>query len=162
MTDAFARAVDRLLGHEGGYVNDPHDPGGETHWGISKRAYPTEDIKALTRERAMALYKTDFWDAVHGDDLPYSLAFQVFDFAVNSGVQTALRYLQAAIGVADDGHWGPASQAAAASANEYDAVMTLLAARLEYMTRLQNWPAASRGWARRIAQNLRYGVADVA
>src|SRR5688500_5755337 len=151
----FDIAFDRLMGHEGGYVNDPADPGGETQWGISKRSYPHLNIKTLTREQAKAIYLTDFWDRIRGDSLCDGVAFQVFDCAVNSGIGTAVRYLQRAVGVADDGHWGPFSQAAAAAMSETDTIMRLNGERLDYMTRLKTWPNHGRGWARRIAQNLR-------
>jgi lysozyme family protein len=156
----YDEAFDRLIGHEGGYVNDPKDPGGETNWGISKRAYPQLDIRALTRDDARRIYRADFWDRVHGDEMYDGVAFQTFDFAVNSGIETAVRYLQRACGVADDGHWGPVSRAAVAARTETDVIMLLNAERLDYMTRLSNWPDASRGWARRIAGNLRYGAQD--
>jgi len=156
----FDRAFDRLLGHEGGYANDPNDPGGETHWGISQRSYPSVDIKHLTREGAKEIYRRDFWERLHADRMTDGVAFQVLDFAVNSGIETATRYLQRAVGVADDGHWGPVSQAAADRLSETDIILALTAGRLDYMTRLKNWPTASRGWARRIAQNLQYGATD--
>jgi len=156
----FDEAFDRLLGHEGGYVNDPSDPGGETNWGISKRAYPDIVIKALTRDQAKKIYKLDFWDRLDGDFLPPGLAFQVFDFAVNSGITTAVRYLQRACGVADDGYWGPISQAAVQSQPESDLVMRLNAERLEFMSKLAGWQVYSRGWVRRVAKNLRYGAYD--
>lgn len=156
----FNECFDRLLGNEGGYVNDPKDPGGETNWGISKRAYPNENIAALTRDRAKEIYISDFWLRIHANELPGSVAFQTFDFAVNSGIETAIRYLQKALGVADDGHWGPVTRQAAAFQSETDIIMALNAERLDYMTKLKNWPDASRGWARRIANNLRYGAKD--
>lgn len=156
----FDGVFDRLIGHEGGYVNNPNDPGGETNWGISKRAYPNIDIKALSRDGAKVIYRRDFWDRLGADTLYDGVAFQLFDFAVNSGIETAVRYLQRAVGVADDGHWGPTSQAAASAMSESDAIMRLNAERLDFMTKLKNWPDAGRGWARRIAGNLRYGAAD--
>lgn len=156
----FDDAFDRLMGHEGGYSNDPNDPGGETKWGISKRSYPDLDIKSLTRMDAKEIYRRDFWDRVHGEDLHDGVAFQCFDFAVNSGIQTAIRQLQRALGVADDGWWGPVSAAAAKAMSETDTIMRLNAERLDFMTRLSVWPNFSRGWARRIAQNLRYGADD--
>lgn len=156
----FLRCFDRLIDHEGKYVNNPDDPGGETNWGISKRSYPDLDIQRLTREDAKSIYKVDFWDRVEGDKLPASLAYQLFDFAVNSGVETAIRYFQRALGIADDGYWGPLSKKAACSRSESDMVMLLNAERLDFMTRLSNWPNASRGWARRIAKNLKYGAMD--
>lgn len=156
----FDQAFDRLIGHEGGYVNNPNDPGGETKWGVSKRSYPNLNIKDLTRDDAKKIYKNDFWDRLIADRLPSSVVFQLFDFAINSGIDTAVRYLQRTVGVADDGHWGPMSQGAAETMNENDMLMVLNAERLEFMTKLKNWPDASRGWSRRIAQNLRYAAID--
>lgn len=156
----FDLAFDRLLGAEGGYSNDPNDPGGETNWGISKRSYPSVDIKALTRDGAKEIYRRDFWNRINADKLADGVAFQLFDFAVNSGIETAIRYLQRALSVADDGHWGPISQAAADRLGESDTIMRVSAGRLDYMTRLSGWPNYSRGWARRIATNLLYGAED--
>jgi len=155
---SFDQAFTRLLGHEGGYVNNPADPGGETNWGISKRSYPHLDIKHLTRDQAMTIYYTDFWQPL-GDADP-AIKFQMFDFAVNSGIATAIRKLQTAIGVADDGHWGPLSQTTLAGMERNDVLFLLNAERLDFMTRLKNWPDASRGWARRIVANLRYAAKD--
>ena len=156
----FDEVFDRLIGHEGGYANDPNDPGGETNWGISKRSYPNVDIKNLTRAQAREIYRRDFWERINGEKLYDGVAFQVFDFAVNSGIGTAVRALQRAIGTADDGHWGPASQAAADKMSEADQIMRLNAERLDFMTRLSNWQFHGAGWARRIAGNLRYGAID--
>lgn len=156
----FETFFDRLIGHEGGYSNDPNDPGGETNWGISKRTYPDVNIKKLTREGAKAIYLRDFWARIDADKLPYGVAFQLFDFAVNSGIETAIRYFQRALGVADDGHWGPVSQSAADHNTETDMIMNLNAERLDFMTRCKGWSDFSVGWARRIAQNLRYGAED--
>lgn len=156
----FDEVFDRLVGHEGGYVNDPNDAGGETNWGISKRSYPNVDIKKLTRDEAKEIYRRDFWGKINGDKLYDGVAFQVLDFAVNSGIETAVRALQRAIGAADDGHWGPASQAAADKMSEADQIMRLNAERLDFMTRLTNWKFYGAGWARRIAGNLRYGAID--
>lgn len=156
----FDEAFDRLIGHEGGYVNDPNDPGGETNWGISKRSYPNVNIKTLTRDQAKEIYRRDFWQRIHGDKLYDGVAFQVFDFAVNSGIETAIRALQRAIGVADDGHFGPVSHQRAAAMSESDQIMRLNAERLEFMTRLSNWRHHGAGWTRRVAANLRYGAVD--
>lgn len=158
----FDVVFDRLIGHEGGYSNRnaAADPGGETNWGISKRSYPHLDIKALTRAQAKEIYRRDFWERLNGDRLHDGVAFQLFDFAVNSGTETAVRYFQRALGVADDGHWGPRSQAAAQAMSESDQIMRLNAERLDFMTRLGNWEHNSRGWARRIAADLRYGAVD--
>ena len=97
----FDQAIERVLSHEGGYINDPRDPGGETQWGISKRSYPSINIKLLTRTGAIEIYRRDFWDRVHANDLFDGVAYQCLDFAVNSGIETAVRYLQRALGVAE-------------------------------------------------------------
>jgi len=85
----FDRAFQLVIGAEGGYVNDPSDAGGETKYGISKRAYPDTDIKSLTLDDAKEIYKQDYWNAVQGDDLPDRLDIVMFDCAVNQGVGAA-------------------------------------------------------------------------
>lgn len=154
----FDDAFTRLLGHEGGYSDNSKDPGGETNWGISKRSYPDVDIKALTVDGAKAIYLRDFWNPV-GDAHP-AIKFQAFDFAVNSGIGTAIRKLQAAIGTADDGHWGPMSATRLAGFDVSDVLMLYLAERLDFMRKLSTWPTFSSGWAGRIATNLRYSAQD--
>lgn len=157
----FDEAIERVLSSEGGYVNDPNDPGGETQWGISKRSYPDVDIKALTREGAKQIYKRDFWDKVKAAELHDDIAFQVLDFAVNSGGSVAIQYLQRAAGVADDSHLGPVSVAAINDMPMPVLLLMYLALRLEFMTKLKNWPSAGRGWARRIADNMLYAAEDL-
>ena len=127
---------------------------------LSHNSYPSEDIPNMTQARAKEIFRRDFWDRVNADRLFDGVAWQISDFAYHSGPETAVRYLQRSLGVADDGHWGPASQAAADAMGESDQIMRLVAERLDFLTRLKNWPNASRGWARRMAQNLRYGAED--
>jgi lysozyme family protein len=156
----FAAYIDRVLGHEGGYVNNPQDPGGETNWGIAKRSYPHVDIKALTRAQAVEIYRRDFWDQVHGEELPPALAFQALDAAVNHGIGNAVRWLQRAAGVADDGHFGPVSLAALKAASENDLLLRFNGVRLRFYTDLSTWPTFGRGWARRVAGNLMFAAED--
>ena len=159
MTLTFDQAFDRLIGHEGGYVDDPSDPGGETKFGISRRSYPNVDIKNLTREQARTIYQRDFWQPL-GDDAHPAIKFQAFDFAVNSGIQTAIRKLQSVIGVADDGVFGPRSRAALVAMPVSDVLMRYAAARLRFMARLKNWPNHGAGWVNRMAGNLDYAAED--
>ncbi|MCH9838000.1 hypothetical protein K0U83_20225, partial [bacterium] len=92
-TEAAPRAVDaqsaigRVLGREGGFVDDPVDRGGKTKFGISQRAYPKLDIANLTEQQAAAIYKRDYWDAINADSLPEGIRELAFDAAVNQGVQ---------------------------------------------------------------------------
>lgn len=149
--DAFAR----LLGHEGDYVSDPRDPGGETRYGISKRAYPGEDIASLPIERAKAIYLRDYWGPAGCDAVAAALRFDLFDMAVNAGVGKAIRTLQAAVGEVADGALGPRTLQAVQSMPAARLLARFNGARLEHMASLPTWPAFGRGWARRIAENLK-------
>jgi lysozyme family protein len=150
----FDEAFDRLIGHEGGYVNNRADPGGETKFGISKRAYPQENIAALTLDRARDIYRRDFWGPCGADALPEDVKFAVFDLAVNSGVTAAIRILQRACGTTIDGVLGPRTLQAAQSMPPVRLAARVNGARLAFMAELPQWPSFGRGWARRIASNL--------
>jgi lysozyme family protein len=150
----FDEAFDLLIDHEGGYVNHPSDPGGETKYGISKRAYPNEDIAGLTLERAKLIYKRDYWDKVEADNLPAEIRFDVFDVAVNSGVRTAVRMLQRAAFAEADGVIGPRTRLAIKSMNPLVMFARINGARLAFMADLPTWNTFGRGWAKRIAANL--------
>lgn len=156
----FDQLIERILGHEGGYVNHPKDPGGETNWGIAKRSYPNVNIRALTREQAIAIYRRDFWDRVQGDKLPPAFAFQALDAAVNHGIGNAVRWMQRAAGVADDGVIGPVTLAAIKRAYSSDLVLLFNAERLDFYTSLSTWPTFGKGWTRRVAGNLRFAAED--
>ncbi len=128
----FDNAIAFTLQHEGGYVNDPADAGGETKYGISKRAYPQLDIKALSIEQARAIYRRDYWDKPGIYRLSdAALAARLFDLGVNCGPRTAVRMLQRAVNrlaapsLAEDGILGPVT---ARAANEYRHKKALLAA----------------------------------
>jgi len=94
MMEKFRDEVEKVLGHEGGYVNDPDDAGGETNWGISKRAFPQTDIKNLTREGAIELYYKFYWEQYKVDLLPITLQGIYFDMTVNHGGRRAVKILQ--------------------------------------------------------------------
>jgi lysozyme family protein len=151
----FDTAFEALIGHEGGFVDHPNDPGGATKYGISKRSYPNEDIPNLTLARAKEIYRRDFWNAVKGDQLPYPVAFEVFDAAVNHGVGTAVRLLQKACGVSADGILGPVSLATAQAMDPLKFKCRFNGARLQFYTDLPNWQSFGKGWARRVANNLK-------
>lgn len=157
---SFDHLIERVLGHEGGYVNDPRDPGGETQWGIAKRSYPTLDIRALTRGDAIQIYRRDFWQRVSGDMLPPAFAFQALDAAVNHGIGQAVRWMQRAAGVADDGVIGPVTLAAVKRAAPADLVLLFNAERLDFYAKLTTFDAFGRGWSRRVAGNLRFAAGD--
>lgn len=137
MNDDWDKAIDFVLRMEGGSEaeNDPNDPGGLTKFGISKKAYPGEDIAALTLERARELYRRDYWQACRCDELPSPFAVAVFDTAVNQGVGRAKRLLQIALGVTVDGVIGDKTLAAAHKAGRRQ-VKKFLAERLASYARL--------------------------
>ena len=98
MDNRFEKAVAIVLKHEGGYVNNPKDPGGETKFGISKRSYPKEDIKNLTIERAKQIYYNDFWIKCNFYKISSdSIAFKLFDLGVNTGCAGATKIASRAL-----------------------------------------------------------------
>ena len=143
-----------LLRHEGGYVNNPKDPGGETKFGISKRAYPQVDIKNLTVDAAKEIYKRDYWDRAQCDKLPPYLAYVLFDAAVNSGIGQAIRFLQRALNLADDGVIGPLTLAAVQRLDAESIAARYLGQRLMFMTKLSTWDEFGKGWSRRVADQM--------
>lgn len=151
----FDEAFHLLLGHEGEFSDHPDDPGGATRWGVTQRVAREfgykGDMRDFPVEHAKTIYKLQYWDRVRADELPKAIRYHVFDAAVNSGGGQAIRWLQRALGVADDGKIGPVTLAAANAAEPEQLKRRMLAQRLRFMTSLQNWPSFSRGWARRIA-----------
>ncbi len=154
----FNVAFERLIGHEGRYVNNPNDKGLETNWGISKRSYPNVDIKNLTMEGAKAIYLRDFWNPLL--DADPAIKFQVFDFAANGGMSVALHKLQVAVRVADDGIWGPVSAKALAAMDKNDVLMRFNAARLQFYVLCKDWDSFGKGWVNRVAGNLNFAAED--
>lgn len=152
---AFDRALEIVLGHEGGYSNHQADPGGETRYGISKRAHPDVDVRNLTLAQARQIYLERYWLPLHADAMPESAAIQVFDAAVNHGIKPATRMLQRALGVPVDGIIGPQTMAAMTTTDDARFVARFAAERLMYYTDLAGWEAFGRGWTRRVASNLR-------
>ena len=110
----FNEIIEVVLEHEGGYVNDPTDLGGETKYGITKRFYPDVDIKNLTKEQAKEIYKRDYWEKNRVESLPENLRYIFFDMCINQGRGTAVRVLQRAVNskggsLVVDGGFGPAT-----------------------------------------------------
>ena len=138
---AFERALSFTLRCEGGYTNHSEDPGGATNWGISQRAYPDLDIRALTREQAAELYHRDYWLAAGCDELPGPIAIAVFDCAVHSGISRSLKLLQELVGAVPDGVLGAGTIASLNSfcaGRGYESTAEqLVIARLRFLVRLE-------------------------
>ena len=154
----FPTAFRKLLGHEGDFSDHAADPGGATRYGVTERVARdnghTGEMRDLPLELAQSIYRRSYWDAVRADELPPALRYAVFDAAVNSGPVQAVKWLQRAIGVPDDGRVGSQTLMAARAAAPDFAVRRMLAQRLRFMTGLSSWPAFSRGWSRRVADLL--------
>lgn len=149
----YDKAVELILENEGGYVDHPSDPGGETNMGISKRAFPNEDIKGMTKERAKEIYKANYWNKVKGEQLPPAVALICFDVAVMSGPRRASKMLQEACGVDTDGIIGPVTLKAvteAYRASEVGFITNLSDVRLKFYKRLKHFKVFGKGWTARV------------
>ena len=159
MKHNWDEALRHILKYEGGYVNHPADPGGMTNLGVTKRVWEewtgdpaTEaDMRALTPEMVGPLYKTRYWDAVRGDDLPSGIDLCVFDAAVNAGVGRASKFLQQAAGVTADGQIGPKTISAVTSKPADEIIEAFCALREAHYKSLNTFDTFGKGWMRRLA-----------
>ena len=104
----FNESINMIFEFEGGYVNDPNDRGGETKYGISKRAFPNVDIKNLTLEKAKEIYRENYWKKILGDDIKNQrIANEILDMVVNMGVKGGVKLVQQVVGSYIDGIFGP-------------------------------------------------------
>ena len=158
MANNFDHCLEIILHHEGGYVNHPKDPGGETNLGVTKRVYEehggTKDMKDLTFEDVAPIYKKSYWDRVKGDDLHPALALCIFDFGVNAGTGRAAKFIQKIVGTAVDGGIGPNSlkkiDAYVEKHGIEDVVKTYQSDRQKYYEKLKHFKTFGRGWTRRV------------
>jgi len=155
----FPASLAAVIQHEGGFVNDPRDPGGATNRGITQAVYddwrashglPLQSVRNLVNSEVEAIYCTRYWDAIRGDDLPSGVDYCTFDFAVNSGVNRASRFLQNAAGVTSDCKIGPVTLAAVAGIPPLLLIRAVCAARLDFLRRLETFDRFGRGWTARV------------
>jgi lysozyme family protein len=163
MMDRSGQAIRLILKHEGGFVNHPKDPGGATNKGITiatfrryiKPGGTVADLKNLTEEQAVIVYKRQYWDRVVADLLPAGVDYTVADFAVNSGPSRAARELQKIVGAVADGKVGPNTLAAVEAMSPTEIINKLNDRRLVFMQSLKGgrmWKTFGRGWARRVSE----------
>jgi len=156
----YQACLDMILHHEGGYVNHPKDPGGETNLGVTKRVYEewggTKDMKDLEVEDVAPIYRKNYWDRIKADDLPSGLDLCVFDFGVNAGTGRAAKYLQSMIGTVADGGIGPNTLK---KLDEYleensveDTIKNYQSERQSYYESLSTFETFGRGWTRRVEE----------
>jgi len=158
--DWFLIYIDRILKHEGGYVNHPKDPGGETNWGITKntaRQYGyTGEMQHLSKSEAIRIYKRAFWIGQLPSEMAPPLAFQYLDATINHGQGNAAKMLQRAMQIKSDGIIGPITRAKALEADPITLAMKFNQQRIEFYLGLKTFPTFGKGWMRRVAVNLVY------
>ena len=158
MKDNFDKALTEVLKSEGGFTNNPKDPGGMTNLGCTKAVWeehcghPVDEkaMRALTPNDVGPLYKSKYWNKVCGDDLPAGVDYVVFDAAINSGPGRAAKWLQSCVGVEPDGGIGPKTLAAVRAADPKQLVQDYAKRRLSFMMDLPTWATFGKGWARRV------------
>jgi lysozyme family protein len=153
--------IQRLLENEGGYVNNPKDPGGETKYGISKRSYPDLDIKNLTVEHAIGIYFNEYLDHIPYAQMHPAVAWQLLDFGVNSGMRTAVKALQRFLGVKADGLIGPRTLSAMSELDVSLVVIGVLSERIKLLMSLSTWDTFKNGWSNRITKCWIESVSDL-
>lgn len=160
--DNFTRCFAFTLGAEGGYTDNPADPGnwtggavghGElrgTKFGISAAAYPALEISTLSEADAQAIYQRDFYAPLCGDELALPVAMVAFDAAVNAGLRRSVCWLQQAAGLTADGVLGPKSLAAFKTADAFALAREALVRRIDFYSQTPGWGSFGLGWTRRV------------
>lgn len=157
---SFDDSFDALIGNEGGYSNNKADPGGETMWGVTARVARSYgyagQMKDLPRDTAKAIAKKLYWDPLHLDEFDPRVAFQIFDANYNGG--HPVLWMQGASGAKVDGLIGSQTIAAVKAVPPWQFILRWNSLRLRYFTSLGTWPSFGKGWANRIADNLKRGA----
>lgn len=155
----FGKSLAMVLVHEGGFVNDPVDPGGATNKGVTQAVYdswrashgqPKQSVKALSADEIAGIYKLLYWDRARCDDLPSGVDYAVFDFAVNSGVSRAAKFLQSVVGVPDDGAIGKQTLGAVTLKGARQTIDALCNKRLGFLRGLKIFWRFGKGWTSRV------------
>jgi len=154
------KCFDLVIVNEGGYVDNPADPGGATNWGCTKAVWEQyighevskEDIRNLTKEDVKPLYKRNYWDAIHGDALPSGLDYCLFDCAINSGVGRAAKFIQEIVGVFADGAIGNNTVTAINQMNTVTMINEFSDKRQAFLETLKTFPVFGKGWTKRVTE----------
>jgi len=155
---SFALCLPIILKNEGGFVNNPQDPGGPTNLGITigtlsgwlGRTATVQDVQALTADTVAPIYQAKYWNVCQCDSCPAGVDLMVFDEAVNQGPERAILSLQAAVGAAADGAFGPATLAAVQACDPTQTINAIAANRQAYYQRLPTFAEFGRGWLARV------------
>ena len=157
MRQNFEQCMGWLLEHEGGYVNHPNDPGGETNLGVTRAVYEQYagrqvmdgEMEGLTHDDVYPIYKENYWDRVRGDDLPSGVDLSVFDWGVNSGTSRSAKALQRIAGVEQDGGIGPMTLQAVLEIEPAEIIEQMHHMRDSFYRSLSTFDTFGRGWIRR-------------
>lgn len=160
MNQNWKQALEKVLHHEGGFVNHPSDPGGMTNLGCTKAVWeewtghPVDEkaMRCLTPTDVEPLYKRRYWDKVSGDSLPAGIDYFCFDTAINSGPGRAIKLLQSCVGATVDGALGPKTLEAVKAANQAELIKAYAKARLAFLQALPTWDTFGKGWGRRVTE----------
>ena len=160
MKENLIPSMKALMSHEGGFVNNPKDPGGMTNLGVTQRVWEAwvghpvgeREMRALTPVIVAPMYKRKYWDKVSGDLLPSGVDHAVFDFAVNSGPGQAAKILQRVLGVKQDGDIGLVTLEKALSIDSSKLIDDYNDARLAFLKSLPAWVDFGNGWGNRVAK----------
>ena len=158
MKENFEYSLAHVLKHEGGWADHPKDPGGATMKGVTLATYSSwlgrqaskDELRNIPDEHLKTIYKTRYWDAVRGDELPSGVDYVVFDMAVNSGPGRAARMLQAAVGAAPDGAIGPKTLAAVKAQDPDELIVAYQRNRQHFLEALPTFETFGKGWTRRV------------
>jgi lysozyme family protein len=156
MNNNFQECLDLVLKAEGGWVNHPSDPGGETNLGVTKRVWEeyightVESLKKLTKEDVAPLYELKYWRPCYGEVLPRGLDFVVFSMGVNAGPGRSVKLLQQSIGCVPDGVIGPTTRGLISDSNTATLIAKFSESRREYYRALKNFPVFGKGWLSRV------------
>ncbi|SFQ80869.1 Lysozyme family protein [Nitratireductor indicus] len=165
----FARALPLVLKHEGGWADNPKDPGGATMKGVTLATFrryvkadaTKADLRAISDEQVATVYYRHYWAAVNAQALPSGIDYAVFDFAVNSGPARAAKYLQSIAGVSVDGRVGPQTIEAVSAMDAAKVINKLCDARMSFLRKLKHWPTFGNGWTSRVDDVRRDALAMV-
>ena len=165
----FELCLDEVLLKEGGFVNDPRDPGGATNMGITLRTLAAwrhadvtaEEVEKLGHDEACDIYRANYWNVMRCDDLPRGVDLFVFDFGVNAGPATSVKLLQKVAGAESDGSIGPLTLRAVASSDSRTLIEALTTARLDHYRNLAGYPTFGKGWEKPLHGDPQQGARDV-
>lgn len=169
MKENFESSLEIVLKSEGGFINHPSDPGGATNLGVTKKVWeswvgkpvPISDIRNLTPKQVSPLYKKQYWDAVRADDLPSGLDYLVFDFAINAGAFRAIKTLQKALSIVDDGVFGNKTLESIKKADLTDLISRFSDLKEQFYKSLPTFSVFGKGWMRRVAEAKTYAQTKI-